>query len=244
MKLLTYTKDSFILVVKVNGVLSLQSFTVTIDTTSVVNTILLTVLPGHHIVIQGKNGSGKSSLLNALAGHPFYKLTAQEFMYKNINLLDLSALERAQAGLFLVPQHSPALPGVALSTFLKESFRGLCPLLSLDIYQERLTYALSFMNLSHDFITKPVHEHFSGGEKKRCEMLQLMVLQPSLILLDELDSGLDKEGIELFIKMLAWYKTIMPDSIFIIVTHSPLIADQLPLDKRYVMDKGHLYEAT
>ena len=222
--------------------LNLKAMTVMIDSVAVVHEISLKIEPGSLIMIQGKNGSGKSSLLNALAGHPFYNLSGSEFIYNDVSLLESSALERSQAGLFLIMQHPPALPGVRVSTFLQESFRALNLTKTLEEYQQRLTFALEFLQLSSDFITKPVHEHFSGGEKKRCELLQLMVLQPTLVLLDEVDSGLDSAGIELLISVIKWYKKIIPQAIIIMVTHSSSLVEKLPQSFSYIMDQGRLQE--
>ena len=224
--------------------LIVKNVIIKIENKVVVEDFSISIALNTTVLIQGKNGSGKSSLLNALAGHPFYKMSAKSFLYKNNSLLEKSPLERSQAGLFLVPQYSPALPGVQLSTFLEESFRALCSHLGLETYQERLLYALSFLGLSEDFIAKPVHEHFSGGEKKRCELLQVMVLRPSLILLDEIDSGLDRVGIEIFILFLEWYKSVVPGAIIIIVTHSQSLAEKIIVDASYIIDQGRLYDAS
>jgi len=231
-------------ITKVKSVLILKNVTIAIDNKIVVQDLSISVPLASSVLIQGKNGSGKSSLLNALAGHPFYSLSGDIFSYENNSFLEKSPLERSQAGLFLVPQNPPALPGVQLSTFLQESFRALCSHFTLEEYQERLVFALSFLELSQDFIAKPLHEHFSGGEKKRCELLQLMVLRPSLVLLDELDSGLDKMGIELFMNFLEWYKKVVPEAVIIIVTHSQSLAEKITVDVRYSMDQGRLYDAT
>lgn len=222
--------------------LILKNFTVSINSNPVIHNLNLEIQGWSIVLIQGKNGSGKSSLLNVMAGHPFYTMTADEFSYNGNSLIELSPLERAHKGLFLVPQHPPALSGVVFSTFLHESFRALYSSYSLQEYRERLSFALLFLQLPDDFMEKPVHEHFSGGEKKRCELVQLMVLRPSLVLLDELDSGLDVIGVELFIQFLKWYKTVVPDTIIIIVTHSESFTQKIKVDVSYIMDQGQLHE--
>lgn len=227
---------------KGNFVLKLEHISVTTDTHCVVKDLSFEIQSGSLVLLQGSNGSGKSSLCNALAGHPLYDLTGKVYTYNTIDFLKNSVVDKALAGLFLVSQHPPILPGISFSLFLKESFRALYLNADMKMYDERLSYALSFLSIDPDFMEKNIHESMSGGEKKRSELIQLMVLQPTLVILDEIDSGLDMHGIELFLQVIAWYQQTVPEAIIIVVTHSEYISQELYPDKIYNMVEGSLHE--
>ena len=204
----------------------------------------LVIEPGTVHVCMGPNGSGKSSLAYALLGHPLYRVTQGSIMFEGQDITGISTDKRARAGLFLSLQQPYEIPGVLLSTLLRESFRAMHPTLSLDIYLDRLADACNVLQFDRAFLDRPVHLGFSGGEKKRCEMLQLLVLQPKLAILDEIDSGLDVDALTLVGKALQKFKQLSPQSSLFIITHYKKILDHITPDFVHIMYKGKLIKSS
>jgi Fe-S cluster assembly ATP-binding protein len=156
----------------------------------------LTVRPGEVHAIMGPNGSGKSTLANVLMGNPNYEVTGGEVLFKGESLLGLRPDERARAGLFLAFQYPVAIPGVTLVNFLRQAVnarRGSD--LPIREFRELLFKQMDLLKVDQDFARRYVNDGFSGGEKKRAEMLQMAVLRPQMAILDETDSGLDIDAL-------------------------------------------------
>ena len=212
----------------------------------------LTVNSGEVHAIMGPNGSGKSTLAYALAGHPRYEITEGEVLLDGVNLLDLEVDERARAGLFLAMQYPTEVPGVSMSNFLRSavtSVRGEAP--KLRDWIKEMGQARENLKIDKSFTERSVNEGFSGGEKKRHEVLQLDLLKPKFAVMDETDSGLDvdalrvvSDGINSYheqnnggIVMIPHYKRILeyvkPDVVHvfahgeIVKTGGPELADEL-----------------
>jgi Fe-S cluster assembly ATP-binding protein len=220
--------------------LQIKNLSVTIDDKKLINDLSLTIEPGTVHACMGPNGSGKSSLSYALMGHPNYKVTQGSILLNDINITDLSTDKRAKAGLFLSLQQPYAIPGVVLSTFLRESFRALYPDESLDTYLDRLAAACNVLKFERSFLDRAVHEGFSGGEKKRCEMLQLLVLQPKIAILDEIDSGLDVDALKCVAAGLQAFKKQSPQSSIFLITHYQRILDYITPDVVHILQDGKL----
>lgn len=206
----------------------------------IITNLSLQVQAGQTHVIMGPNGSGKSSLLATLMGHPAYHVTHGSVQYNTISLLDLRVDQRAQAGIFLTMQQPYAIPGVIFSDFLKESFQALYPQASLNEYLDRLLQACDLLEIPKTLLDRPLYEGFSGGEKKRGEMLQLLVLRPSVVLLDELDSGLDADALKKVLHALKVFKQESPEAIMVCVTHYGHMVQHLQPDRVHVMQSGKL----
>ena len=205
--------------------------------------VSLTIGKGQVHAIMGPNGSGKSTLAQVLAGHPAYEVTAGSVRFEGQDLLDLQPEERAQAGLFLAFQYPVEIPGVTNAYFLRAAYnelrkaRGLeevDPLDFLDVLEEKL----KTVEWGSDIMSRAVNAGFSGGEKKRNEILQLAVLEPKLAILDETDSGLDIDALR--IVAAGVNKLRSPDRSFLVVTHYQRLLNYIVPDVVHVLVNGRI----
>lgn len=178
--------------------LVLKKLAVTVARTPVVAGVDLVLKSGEVTAVMGPNGSGKSSLANALAGHPKYTVTAGKIMLDGTDVTSLAADKRSRAGLFLSMQHPPAINGVSVANFLRTALGAQLgtPQNPQEFYK-KLVAQLEHLKMSTDFAKRHVHVGFSGGEKKRLEVLQLLMLKPKYAVLDEIDSGLDVDALKI-----------------------------------------------
>lgn len=221
--------------------LKIENLSVDSNEKKIVHKISLELLPGQLSLLMGPNGSGKSTLLYALMGHPSYQISNGQVIYKNQDITDASTENRARAGIFLVSQNSPALPGVSVFTFLHQAYRAL---VSQDInvldLRNRVEELCLVVGLSKSFSQRYVNDGFSGGEKKRFELLQLLLFKPKLALLDELDSGLDSDAQKQFVQILNKVMLDNPEMSILCVTHSYYISKFLKPDQVFILDKGKI----
>ena len=173
-------------------------------------------------------------------GHPRYEVTGGTIVFNGDDVTHVSADKRARAGMFLSLQQPYEIPGVTLSTLLRESFHAVHGQDMVDVYIDRLTQALRLLKMDGTFLQRSVHEGFSGGEKKRCEMLQLLVLQPKLVILDEIDSGLDVDAFKLVVNALRAFRTLSPQSSFLLITHYQTMLTALVPDTVSLLREGTL----
>jgi Fe-S cluster assembly ATP-binding protein len=205
--------------------------------------ISLVVRAGEVHAIMGPNGSGKSTFAKALAGHPAYAITGGEASFDGRNLLDLPAEERARAGLFLGFQYPVEIPGVLNAQFLRLAYntiqaaRGkdeLDPLEFDDFVRERM----KLLDMDPAFLDRSVNEGFSGGEKKRNEILQMALLEPKLAFLDETDSGLDIDALRVVANGVN--RLVTPDNAVVLVTHYQRMLNYIVPDYVHVMEGGRI----
>ena len=202
--------------------------------------------PGEVHAIMGPNGSGKSTLAYTLLAHPKYEVTQGDILLDGKSILDLKTDERAKKGLFLAFQYPTEVSGVGFSHFLRTSYNALSKALGSDKrevfltvreFQNYLKKNLDAVGLKHDFLSRYLNEGFSGGEKKRSEVLQMAVLQPTISILDEPDSGLDIDAVQAVAKAIS--QTARPDSTVIVITHYARILKFLDkLDFVHVLADG------
>ena len=200
----------------------------------------LSIAPGEVHILMGPNGSGKSTLLSALAGRDPVEITGGSVAFGGQDLLALSVEERARTGLFLSMQEPVELPGVQMAQFFLECERALQPDRNVDALQsiKRVREAARSVGLPDDVLRRDVHVGFSGGEKKRLEMMQMEVFQPKCLLLDEIDSGLDVDAFQGFAKRLAEMR--QPDRSFLLVSHYHRLTERLSADRVHVMSGGRI----
>jgi Fe-S cluster assembly ATP-binding protein len=191
----------------------------------------------------GPNGSGKSTLARVLAGHPEYEVTGGQVRYNGQDLLDMAPEERAREGVFMAFQYPVEIAGVNNAYFLKAALnsirkhRGLMELDALD-FMALVNEQLKLLHVDPDLLKRPVNEGFSGGEKKRNEIFQMLVLQPALAILDETDSGLDIDAL----KMVAEGVNAMrsPDRAIVVVTHYQRLLNYIVPDHVHVLSEGRI----
>ena len=205
--------------------------------------INLTVKPGEVHAVMGPNGSGKSTLAQVLAGHPAYEVTGGSVRYEGQDLLDMEPEERAQAGVFLAFQYPVEIPGVTNAYFLRAAYneirkaRGQEEIDSLD-FVDLLEEKLKVVEWEPEIMSRAVNSGFSGGEKKRNEILQLAVLEPKLAILDETDSGLDIDALR--IVAAGVNKLRSQDRSFIVVTHYQRLLNYIVPDRVHVLSNGRI----
>ena len=223
--------------------LSIKNLHASINTTEILNGINLTVKSGEIHAIMGLNGSGKSTLAKVLAGHSAYEVTAGTIEFEGKDLLALPPEERARAGLFLGFQYPIEIPGVANTQFLRLAYntiqaqRGkdeLDPLEFDDFVREKM----KLLDMKPDFLDRSVNEGFSGGEKKRNEILQMALLEPKLSILDETDSGLDIDALKIVANGVN--QIAHKDNAIILVTHYQRLLDYIVPDFVHVMQAGRI----
>jgi len=224
-------------------VLEIRDLHATVDGKEILRGISLTINKGEVHAIMGPNGSGKSTLAKILAGHPAYEVTKGEVLYEGRNLLELAPDERAREGVFLAFQYPVEVPGVSNAQFLRLAYNEkrkhlgeeeLDPLEFKDLLAERA----KIVEMDAGLMSRSVNEGFSGGEKKRNEILQMAVLEPKLAVLDETDSGLDIDALRVVADGVNKLRT--PDNAVVLVTHYQRLLNYIVPDHVHVLYRGRI----
>jgi Fe-S cluster assembly ATP-binding protein len=206
----------------------------------------LTVKAGEVHAVMGPNGSGKSTLAQVIAGHPAYQVTAGSVLYEGRDLLDMEPEERAQAGVFLAFQYPVEIPGISNAYFLRAAYneirkaRGLDEVDSID-FLDLLEEKLQVVEWGPEIMSRAVNSGFSGGEKKRNEILQMAVLEPKLAILDETDSGLDIDALRIVAGGVNALRR--PDNATVIVTHYQRLLNYIVPDRVHVLSAGRIVKS-
>lgn len=217
-----------------------------VEDKEIIKGLSLNVKPGEVHAIMGPNGSGKSTFGYALSGREGYQITAGEAILNGKNLLDLEPDERAKMGLFLAFQYPVEIPGVSNMEFLKTSvdsirkYQGKDPLDAVT-FMKLAREKCKAVNLDQSFLKRGVNEGFSGGEKKRNEIMQMMLLEPKLCILDETDSGLDIDALQVVADGVNSCRN--PDRSFIIITHYQRLLDYIVPDFIHVLSDGKIIKS-
>lgn len=229
-------------------VLEIRELKVNVEDTRILKGVDLDVPAGEIHALMGPNGSGKSTLSYTLLGHPKYTVADGSVKWRGKDLLELSPDQRAQAGLFLAFQYPQEIPGVALGHFLRTATnavrkgRGDKPLSALE-FRRILTEKMKLLKVPPEFSNRYLNEGFSGGEKKRAEMLQLALLEPAVAILDETDSGLDIDALRTVSAGVNILKKERPEMGLLIITHYQRILDYIEPDRVHVMVDGRIAES-
>jgi Fe-S cluster assembly ATP-binding protein len=225
--------------------LSISNLCVSLDNEQpIIKNFSLNIQPGFVHAIMGPNGSGKSTLAYTLMGHPRYTIKQGSITYKDQDISILSPDKRAKLGIFLAFQHPYEIPGVSVLTFLKEAHHAITgTLINLKDFQATLQAKMQLLSIDPNFMHRNLNEGFSGGEKKRLEMLQLLILKPSLVILDEIDSGLDIDALKAISQALNQARTENPMMSVIIITHYQRLLHYIIPDYVHIMQKGTLIKS-
>lgn len=227
------------------AVLSIQGLSAAVGGKTILKGIDLEILPGQIHAIMGTNGSGKSTLANVLTGRQGYEVLSGKVLFAGQSLLELAPEDRARAGLFLAFQYPVELPGVLGTYFLRIAFnsiregRGQEPL-GVREFNALLQEKAALLELKQDLLKRSVNEGFSGGEKKRNEVLQMALLEPRLAILDETDSGLDIDALQIVAEGVNRVKSDNPDSSFLVITHYQRLLNYIVPDFVHVMMDGKI----
>jgi Fe-S cluster assembly ATP-binding protein len=193
--------------------------------------------------IMGPNGSGKSTLAKVLAGHPAYEATGGTVEFNGEEVLEMEPDERSQAGMFLAFQYPVEIPGVSIANFLRTALQARLEEgeeLDLFDYQDDLMEAMGLLDMDPAFAERPVNDGFSGGEKKRNEILQMAMLKPTLAIMDETDSGLDIDALKVVANGVNKLRERNPDMTVLLITHYQRLLNYIKPDHVHVMVRGKI----
>lgn len=225
------------------NMLTISNLSVSIDGKQILNSLNLSLEPGSIHVLMGSNGSGKSTLAHTLMGHQQYQIAQGSILLNAHDITELAVDKRAQAGLFLAFQHPYEIPGVTVFNFLKEAHYALSKkIMAPKEFQELIYAKMQLLDMDIGFAHRELNYGFSGGEKKKLELLQLLVLNPRVAILDEIDSGLDIDAIKIVGKGIQYARQENPELSFLIITHNPRLLDHINADRVHVMSKGTIVE--
>ncbi|MBR5116380.1 MAG: Fe-S cluster assembly ATPase SufC [Lachnospiraceae bacterium] len=222
------------------ALLEIRDLSVSVEEKAILSHIDLTVDQGETHVLMGPNGAGKSTLGYTLMGHPGYEQTGGTITFDGEDLNGMSADKRAKAGLFLSFQNPIEVPGVSLSGFIRNALheRTGQPV-KLFQFQKKLAAAMEMLAMDPAYADRDLNVGFSGGEKKKAEILQMLLLQPKLAILDETDSGLDVDAVRTVSQGVQAYQE-SKDGALLIITHSTRILEALHVDHVHVLVKGQI----
>nr|YP_009628887.1 iron-sulfur cluster formation ABC transporter ATP-binding subunit [Balbiania investiens]QBX88670.1 iron-sulfur cluster formation ABC transporter ATP-binding subunit [Balbiania investiens] len=226
-----------------NNLLEISDLHAEIDSIPILKGINLSINKGEVHAIMGPNGSGKSTLAKIIAGHPAYKITAGQILLEGKNILDLDPELRAHMGIFLAFQYPVEMPGVSNADFLRLAYNSKNKYLNLEeldplTFFNKISSKLEIVGMDAKFLTRNVNEGFSGGEKKRNEILQMALLAPKLSILDETDSGLDIDALKIIAKGINTLAS--PDTCIILITHYQRLLDYIAPDFVHIMQDGQV----
>lgn len=218
--------------------LSLEHLSISIDDKPLIQDISFSIEPGKIYTLMGPNGSGKSTLAAAIAGHPNYHVTGT-MLFNGEDIRKLSPDLRAKNGIFLSFQYPKSIPGVSISNFLRTAYKAVHQKeMRVFEFQKKLKSTMEFLDIPISFMERSINEGFSGGEKKKTEILQAMILEPKLIILDETDSGLDIDALRVVADGVK--KLMTPSSSILLITHYERILKYLTPDHVLVMKHGRI----
>ena len=226
--------------------LNINNLNVSIEGKKILDDFNLTINQGEIHVIMGPNGSGKSTLANVLSGNEDYEVNSGKIIFKDSDLLDLNIEERAQAGIFLAFQYPVEIPGVNITPFLQSSINSKLknnkkPELDNLSFAKILRKKAEELGINMDMLKRSINTGFSGGEKKRYEILQMSVLNPEFAIFDETDSGLDVDALRFVTEGINRFKN--SNNSFLIITHYQKLLDYIRPDHVHVMRNGKIVKS-
>lgn len=210
------------------------------DGKQILNGLSLSMEKGETHVLMGPNGAGKSSLGNTLMGNPVYKITDGKIIFKDQDITEETTDKRAKLGMFMSFQAPLEVPGISLETFIRSAIQQKTgERVKLFQFQKELNTCMELLNMNPDYAKRDLNVGFSGGERKKSEILQLLMLKPDFAILDETDSGLDVDAVRVVSKGIQEYQKTVGGSL-LIITHNAKILESLKVDKTHILVKGHI----
>jgi len=230
------------------AVLEIKNLHANVEDKPILRGVNLTVKQGEVHALMGPNGSGKSTLANVLLGHPAYTVTEGEIIFDGQDILDLEPDERSRLGLFLAFQYPVSIPGVTLANFLRQAINSRMKAedpdskgISIPEFRKLLKSKMDYLQMDHSFAGRYLNEGFSGGEKKRAEILQMATLNPRITILDETDSGLDIDALRIVAEGVDKLKG--PELGVLVITHYQRILNYIKPQFVHVMFQGQIVES-
>ncbi|MCQ2590649.1 MAG: Fe-S cluster assembly ATPase SufC [Treponema sp.] len=210
------------------------------DGKQILNDLSLKMEKGETHVLMGPNGAGKSSLGNTLMGNPVYKITGGKIIFNGQDITEETTDKRAKAGMFMSFQAPLEVPGISLETFIRSAIQQKTgERVKLFQFQKELKACMELLNMNPDYAKRDLNVGFSGGERKKSEILQLLMLKPDFAILDETDSGLDVDAVRVVSKGIQEYQKTVGGSL-LIITHNAKILESLKVDHTHILVKGHI----
>lgn len=220
-------------------ILQVTGLTARIEEKELLHGVDLTIRKGETHVLMGPNGAGKSTLGYVLMGSPKYTVTDGSIVFEGQDITEESADKRARAGMFLSFQEPLEVPGLTLESFIRSALQQKVGHVRYYDFKKELARCMEILQMDPDYAQRSLNVGFSGGEKKKAEILQLMMLKPSLAILDETDSGLDVDAVQLVSRGIEEYRKSQEGAL-LIITHSTRILDALEVDRTHVMVNGRI----
>ncbi len=223
-----------------SDMLTVKDLRVSVEDSEILHGVDISIGPGETHVLMGPNGAGKSTLGNALMGNPQYTVTGGEAKFHGEDLLEKSVNERAASGLFMSFQNPIEIPGISLENFMRSAIEQRSGTrLRLWDFRKQVRATLDTLQMEHSYAERDLNVGFSGGEKKKAEILQLLLLKPSLAILDETDSGLDVDAVKTVSRGIKEFQKDQEASL-LVITHNAAILDALHVDKVHVLVNGRI----
>ena len=231
--------------------LVIKDLHISVQGNKIINGLNLTVKQGEVHALMGPNGSGKSTLANGLMGHPLYDVDSGEVIFNGVDILELEPNERAKLGLFLAFQYPTVIPGVSMANFLRSAVSAMRStetngsetpeLIPMREFRKELREKMTQLDMDDSFARRYLNDGFSGGEKKRAEILQLAMLEPKIAVLDETDSGLDIDAVRIVGESVN--SLVGPELGVLIITHYPRLLDYIRPEFVHILLDGRIVES-
>ncbi|HMS25748.1 MAG TPA: Fe-S cluster assembly ATPase SufC [Acidimicrobiia bacterium] len=225
--------------------LSISNLSVRVEGKNILNNVSLEVPEGQTHVLMGPNGSGKSTLSNVLLGNSQYEVTSGKILIGDVDITNMSVDERAGVGLFLAFQHPESIPGVSVTNFLRQAMAKRKSVEDFSVLEVRLAVMdwANKLGMDTQFIDRYLNDGFSGGEKKRNEVLQMALLEPEVAILDEIDSGLDIDAVAAVGEGLKTIRTQNPSMAVLCITHYQRILSYMEIDRVHILVDGSIVKS-
>ncbi|MBR1877271.1 MAG: Fe-S cluster assembly ATPase SufC [Lachnospiraceae bacterium] len=225
------------------ALLEIKNLSVSVEDNEILKDITLSIGKGETHVLMGPNGAGKSTLGNALMGNPVYKITGGNIYFNGLDIREETADKRARAGMFMSFQNPLEVPGISLSSFIRNAItQQTQEKVKFSQYRKDLAANMELLNFDESYKDRDLNVGFSGGEKKKAEILQLLMLKPKFAILDETDSGLDVDAVRTVSEGIREYQKYQ-DGALLIITHATKILESLHVDKTHILVKGRIVES-